>query len=1278
MKKLNQWLATAALGVAVCSSGSFAETPVESFMARVQSQQFNTQVMTVPATLPSSVQMYLGKPANPINIDLIELFELPDFKIEMPGLNNLYAIKEYVNNNQLGGQSWVGNVFYLDPYGFETGVQGRAYFVERDGNITGTIHTQDEVIQIYPDGAGGQIVVSSDPAEFDEAEPIVDESAAAAPIIGGRIDGESPATLENPYTIDIMVVVPHELNPGITDVPGLIEIAMTAGNDTLANSQIPARLRLVETHYTHYDESHDDIGRSLGDLRGTNDGYMDEVHAIREQVGADMVMLVSNVRNPCGMGYLDATAATAFSATLPNCMTWYTPIHELGHNFGATHNTESGTNSNYSFGYGLYHDTTEPYWRTVMSYVCPEVSCPRIPYFSSAELMYNDIPLGDAETHDNARVLKVRVAEVAGFFPSEVAGCTEYTSTNDQHVSAGRAYTESSGGFFPTTTYRATGSAESMGNYGFTSSTLAEESLGYYTVGSCDSVGAGETAFAPEVQNLSTRVDPGLFSISGEVFDANSDDIASVEAKLESETEWNTARLYDGSFTVEIANASVGDLAVDIRTTDVTGESFTFTKSLTFTAGNLPIIQSNHVTVHDQDVRISMRSTNPEHPATVMFYQIDGEGDPQAGVWQPYPVTSSYWQVEIADLSVGTHTIHMYSLDADSQRSNVVTVSVTITSPVAPHCEILGSTASISGSAGTVEIWGAAEDANNSDVLIEYRINGSSWGTAGELARVYDRHLWQLILPQTYANDEVLTIEARATDSTGLQSLCGAITHTVTIPTGDEAPICEFKGIEKHEGYLRYYMMTSDANGNQQQMYAKESSQSEWMQTWPSTMVVGALPIPGFGEFTVQGRVIDSTGLEGLCERSVTIIDEGYTPTVGSVYGRYEDSLNTAVLDIYVEDFDGSHSVASAEYRVLGSSTWLAAAQIDGVHWQADLGPLTSGQYHYEVRGADTSGLVSDVSVASFTIDRVEAPVITSVEVTTAGQTANVSVVATDGNDDIDQLTIVLDGVDLQNYSNSNNGTWSINYSDLAVGTHDVEISVTDLAGNTSLVETRRFEVSAVQSCYTASNNEHVNEGRAYTNVVGETCFGTFCFGGATTYFANGSDDNMGASATATTSLNEVSAGYFEIGQCNVVDTTAPVITLSGNSPMNVSVGSTFIDPGATANDDIDGDISANIVVTGTVNTASVGAYTLTYNVSDAAGNAAQQVSRTVNVVEGSTCFETTLANHSSAGRAYEQYSLYYATGTAAYLGSTYADASKVVALEESSAGNWSEVNSCN
>jgi hypothetical protein len=79
-------------------------------------------------------------------------------------------------------------------------------------------------------------------------------------------------------------------------------------------------------------------------------------------------------------------------------------------------------------------------------------------------------------------------------------------------------------------------------------------------------------------------------------------------------------------------------------------------------------------------------------------------------------------------------------------------------------------------------------------------------------------------------------------------------------------------------------------------------------------------------------------------------------------------------------------------------------------------------------------------------------------------------------------------------------------------------------------------------------------------------------------------------------------------------DTTKPTITLSGSASMTVAQGSVFSDPGATATDNVDGNVTAKIVKSGNVNTGATGVYTLSYDVKDAAGNAATTVTRTVTV----------------------------------------------------------------
>ena len=87
--------------------------------------------------------------------------------------------------------------------------------------------------------------------------------------------------------------------------------------------------------------------------------------------------------------------------------------------------------------------------------------------------------------------------------------------------------------------------------------------------------------------------------------------------------------------------------------------------------------------------------------------------------------------------------------------------------------------------------------------------------------------------------------------------------------------------------------------------------------------------------------------------------------------------------------------------------------------------------------------------------------------------------------------------------------------------------------------------------------------------------------------------------------------------ECQTVDTTAPVITLLGSNPVDLNVGDTYVEPGATALDETDGDVSSNIVIDNSaVNTAVAGSYAITYNVTDASGNAASEVLRYINVID--------------------------------------------------------------
>ena len=82
----------------------------------------------------------------------------------------------------------------------------------------------------------------------------------------------------------------------------------------------------------------------------------------------------------------------------------------------------------------------------------------------------------------------------------------------------------------------------------------------------------------------------------------------------------------------------------------------------------------------------------------------------------------------------------------------------------------------------------------------------------------------------------------------------------------------------------------------------------------------------------------------------------------------------------------------------------------------------------------------------------------------------------------------------------------------------------------------------------------------------------------------------------------------------NMDEDVPPVITLNGAAAVNHEQGTTYIDAGAVATDTVEGTLT--VIVSGAVDSATAGSYTLTFSVSDSAGNAATAVTRTVTVAD--------------------------------------------------------------
>ena len=193
----------------------------------------------------------------------------------------------------------------------------------------------------------------------------------------------------------------------------------------------------------------------------------------------------------------------------------------------------------------------------------------------------------------------------------------------------------------------------------------------------------------------------------------------------------------------------------------------------------------------------------------------------------------------------------------------------------------------------------------------------------------------------------------------------------------------------------------------------------------------------------------------------------------------------------------------------------------------------------------------------------------------------------------------------------------SINTS--VLGSYSVQYSIIDSDGNSTVL------FRAVQVSDTTSPSIELIGNEQMTIEVN----GSFADPGATatdTFEGDLTDQISDSGTVDTTSLGNYTITYqvsdssgntaIVSREVSVSDTTAPVISLTGSSPVTIEVGTTYADEGATATDDFQGDLTASISDISNVDSTTVGTYSVVYNVSDSSGNAANQVTRIVEVVD--------------------------------------------------------------
>ena len=433
------------------------------------------------ALLGERVQGLLNRPdADPVQdqapLLLLNFFDDASVEVLVDSVEPAVLENGYVVSGSVPGQPGsVVLVVHADTNDRVVAVSGSASTAEgafRLSTIGGGTYSIEEIDASVPWVDG---VLPDEPELADPPpSPSPDAGGAAFSLVDPPVSAASSGVSE----IDVLVLYTPAAAAyagGEASMRAKVELLFGETNTAFRNSGVSARVGGWSRPVSYVESQ--DVGTDLRLLRGSFDGYLDEVHSMRSDLGADLVHLLvaftptssSDGSYTCGIASTALQSSEAFGVTLFYSGCRYTFTHELGHNLGLWHDRYQ------HFAYGSFRSAHVPYaygysnaatfspigggqcWYTVMAYYKHCFDVPGGRGFATPVLRFSSPyrrhpssgeplgVLGEVETYsvygpaDAARALERTRAHVAAYYhrpdPPAVTGVDLAVPRNTVSVS---------------------------------------------------------------------------------------------------------------------------------------------------------------------------------------------------------------------------------------------------------------------------------------------------------------------------------------------------------------------------------------------------------------------------------------------------------------------------------------------------------------------------------------------------------------------------------------------------------------------------------------------------------------------------------------------------------------------------------------------------------------------------------------------------------------------------------------------------------------------------